>query len=265
MKKDKLSSIKNSIFGIIFSCLIFQPAFTQTIVKTDSLRKSVPEYANTNPIKLTSFILPAAITLYGLTTIDDNGWPLTSKGVYDWRQKHYSDFQTSVDDYLPFVPLAAAYGMQFAGLKARDNLKDMTLIYGTAYALSLGSVQALKIIIKKTRPDGSEDNSFASGHTAFAFTSADLLYFEYGDKYPILAAAGYATAAATGILRIMNNKHWFADVVVGAGLGMISSRLAYYGFYAFYKKKSSGKQGSFVITPWYDSNGLKLNFCGLLF
>jgi membrane-associated phospholipid phosphatase len=260
MNKYKYTSIKNVITAVIFSCLIFQPAFAQHIAKTDSLKKSVPEYSNTNPVKLTTFILPAAITLYGLTTIDGNGWPLSSEEVYDWRQKHYSDFQTSVDDYLPFVPLAAAYGMQFAGLKARDNLKDMTLIYGAAYILSMGSTQGLKIITKKTRPDGSENNSFPSAHTSFAFTSADLLYLEYGEKYPLVAVAGYATAAATGILRIMNNKHWFADVVVGAGLGMISSRLAYYGYYALFKKKKSGKQVSFIISPWYDSNGLKLNF-----
>jgi membrane-associated phospholipid phosphatase len=265
MKKNNLPVFKKGVLTLIFSLLIFQPAFTQTIVKQDSLKKSTTGFTKSNPVKLTSFILPAAITLYGLTTIDDNGWPLSSKEVYDWRQKHYADFHTGVDDYLPFVPLAAAYGMQFAGLKARDNLKDMTLIYGAAYLLSMGSAQGLKMLIKKMRPDGSENNSFPSAHTEFAFTSADLLYLEYGEKYPLVAAAGYATAAATGILRIMNNKHWFADVVVGAGLGMISSRLAYYGYYALFKKKDSSKQVSFIISPWYDSNGLKINISGVLF
>ncbi len=265
MKKLKYFSIKKEIFAIIFSFLIIQLSFAQTTVKTDSLKKSIPVYADANPVKLTTFILPVAITLYGLTTIDYNGWPLSSKEVYDWRQKHNPDFSTGIDNFLPFVPLAAAYGMQFAGLKARDNIKDMTLIYGAAYILSMGSMQGLKTITKKTRPDGSGDNSFPSGHTTFAFTSADLFYLEYGEKYPWVAAAGYATAAATGILRILNNEHWFADVVVGAGLGMISSRLVYYGYYELFKKKSNGKQGSYVITPWYDSNGIKLNFTAVLF
>jgi len=43
----------------------------------------------------------------------------------------------------------------------------------------------------------------------------------------VLCYGGYAVAAATGILRLYNNKHWFSDVVAGALIGILSARLAY--------------------------------------
>ncbi|EWH14686.1 phosphatase PAP2 family protein [Cellulophaga lytica] len=80
----------------------------------------------------------------------------------------------------------------------------------------------------KARPKGEEDlQSFPSGHTSFAFTNAGVLYQEFKDSSPYLAYSGYALATATGGLRIANNSHWFSDVIVSAGIGILVTELVY--------------------------------------
>ena len=39
--------------------------------------------------------------------------------------------------------------------------------------------------------------------------------------------AGYSVATATGIMRVLNNRHWVSDVLSGAGIGIMSTELAY--------------------------------------
>ena len=50
---------------------------------------------------------------------------------------------------------------------------------------------------------------------------------EYKDVSPWYGIAGYVAATTTGALRMFNNKHWFRDVVAGAGFGILSTQVAY--------------------------------------
>lgn len=71
------------------------------------------------------------------------------------------------------------------------------------------------------RPDGSNNKSFPSGHTATAFMAATMLHKEYGGRSPWYSIAGYSMATVTGVSRMLNNKHWLSDVLVGAGIGIL--------------------------------------------
>jgi membrane-associated phospholipid phosphatase len=86
------------------------------------------------------------------------------------------------------------------------------------------------------RPDGSSNNSFPSGHTANAFMGAEFLYQEYKDVSPWYGIAGYVVATGTGLFRMYNNRHWFSDVVAGAGFGILSTKVAYW-IYPWMKEK----------------------------
>jgi len=90
------------------------------------------------------------------------------------------------------------------------------------------TVQTIKKITKVQRPEGFGTNAFPSGHTATAFAGAEFLHQEYRDISPWYGIAGYAAATTTGILRMYNNKHWFRDVVAGAGFGILATDAAYY-------------------------------------
>ena len=57
-----------------------------------------------------------------------------------------------------------------------------------------------------------------------AFTGAELMRIEYGANTGL---AGYAVATSVALMRLYNNKHWLNDVVMGAGIGILSARLGY--------------------------------------
>jgi membrane-associated phospholipid phosphatase len=138
-----------------------------------------------------------------------------------------ADFHTSVDNYLQYVPGLAVYALNAAGIKGKNNFRDRTMIYLLSNVMMGITVQSIKKITKVQRPDGSGTNAFPSGHTATAFAGAQFLEQEYKDISPWYGIAGYAAATTTGILRMYNNKHWFRDVVAGAGFGILSTEVAY--------------------------------------
>lgn len=133
-----------------------------------------------------------------------------------------------VDDYVQYVPLAVPLALDICGVKGRHSLGRMAMIEGGSYLLGAGWLHALKMGIGVLRPDGSTYNSFPSGHTFTAFTGAEILRREYGEEYPWVAVAGYAVAAAVGMMRIYNNRHWVGDVLGGAGLALLSVTIVYW-------------------------------------
>ena len=135
--------------------------------------------------------------------------------------------KTHADDYIQYVPAVAVYGLDFAGVKAKHNLRDRTFLMASSYLLSTVTVQTLKRTTHVKRPDESDRFSFPSGHTATAFVGAHLLFKEYKDISPWIGVAGYAVASGTGVLRIINRKHWVSDVVAGAGFGILSVEVSY--------------------------------------
>ena len=138
--------------------------------------------------------------------------------------------ETSLDDYLPYTPALAVYGLNLLGIKGKHNLIDRTVLIAGSGLIAGLSVQGMKELTHVLRPDGSAYNSFPSGHTAAAFACAEFLYQEYRDVSPWIGVAGYAAATGTGFLRMYNNRHWLTDVVAGAGFGILSTRLAYWVF-----------------------------------
>ena len=54
-----------------------------------------------------------------------------------------------------------------------------------------------------------------------------MAYKEFKDSSPWLAYSGYALAAFVAGSRLYNNRHWVADVLAGAGFGILSVELSY--------------------------------------
>lgn len=188
-------------------------------VKTDTivpLQFSVPQ-----------LYTPGLLVAGGLATF----WNI-NKGIkheiVDFRNKTIPDFSTSVDNYLQFSPILIAYALDDAGLKSKSDFQNRTAILIKGEVMMLGSVYILKNTVSELRPDGSAFNSFPSGHTAQAFAAATFLSEEYKDKIPWMPYAAYGIASGVGILRMANNKHYICDVLVGAGMGILSMKIAYW-------------------------------------
>ncbi|MGF1720706.1 phosphatase PAP2 family protein [Vibrio kyushuensis] len=82
-------------------------------------------------------------------------------------------------------------------------------------AITAGTTHLLKNTTGVLRPNGSNFQSFPSGHTSAAFSGAAFLHHRYGIEYGLPA---YLAASYVGYSRCYANKHWQSDVLAGAVL-----------------------------------------------
>ena len=154
----------------------------------------------------------------------------SEKNAFKQQTKHslLTKFKTEIDDYTQFFGPAAVVGLKLAGVEGRSDWPRLLANAGMSYGLMALMVNVIKNTAKEMRPDGSTANSWPSGHTATAFVGATLLHKEYGlTRSPWYSVAGYGVATATGVMRVLNNRHWISDVLSGAGIGILSGELGY--------------------------------------
>lgn len=107
----------------------------------------------------------------------------------------------------------AAFGNGKLAMVGRDIVR--------AQIVSQVIAQGVKFTVQRERPDGSNTQSFPSGHAASAFATASVLQRHYGWKAGVPA---YAFGSYVALARMSWNKHHATDVVMGAGLGIASAR-----------------------------------------
>lgn len=129
---------------------------------------------------------------------------------------------------MQFSPLVFAYGLDAFGIQSKTDVLNRTAILVKGEAMALTTATILKSATHTLRPDGSSYNSFPSGHTTQAFAAATFLNEEYKDRYPWMPYASYTVASSVGLLRVANNRHYISDVLVGAGIGYLSMKVAYW-------------------------------------
>jgi hypothetical protein len=235
-------------------------------VWTDSLRRRYDwqKAAVLNrPFPVQQFILPVAMIAYGVTAIHNGTLQKVNASVKEqvWADDPHKPFH--LDNYLMFTPTLAVYALNAAGIQGEHNFKDRTIILLMANIFANGTVFSVKNWSHELRPDGSDYQSFPSGHTAEAFVGAEFMREEYKNVSPWYGFAGYAAATATGLLRMYNDKHWASDVVAGAGVGIASARLAYWLYpkmQQLFGKKEKDPEKVTVLMPTYQSGSFGLSF-----
>lgn len=133
-----------------------------------------------------------------------------------------------VEDYLRFVPVVSAYAMKAAGVDSRSPWKRLLVNTATAFAIDAAFTYGLKYTVKSTRPDGTDNHSFPSGHASFAFFGAAILDKEFRRVSPWISVAGYGVAAVTAVERVRRNRHRWGDVLAGAAIGVLSVEAGYW-------------------------------------
>lgn len=171
-------------------------------------------------------VLPFSLMLVGVA-INGNQDQSIKENVKRWRNKHLNNFKHHMDDYLQFLPYAAVYGLELGGMKSENDWKNRTAIVVKSHLINIGVCYILKHSISEIRPDGTQ-LSFPSGHTMEAFAGATMVSKEYGKRYKWVPYAAYGTASIVGVMRVANNKHYLSDVLFGAGLGILSTKIAYW-------------------------------------
>ena len=139
-----------------------------------------------------------------------------------------TSFKTSIDDYTQYFGPVMTVGLKLGGYEGRSDWPRLLASAAMAYGSMAILVNGIKYTARERRPDSSATNSWPSGHTATSFVGATLLHKEYGlTRSPWFSIAGYGVATATGIMRVLNNRHWVSDVFSGAGIGIFSAELGY--------------------------------------
>ena len=145
-----------------------------------------------------------------------------------WTTSVFAQKSDALDDVLRFVPMATTYTLKLEKVDSRSDWKELLVSTATTVVVCCGTTFALKYIIKKDRPDGSDNHSFPSGHTSFVFASAHQLHKEFGKVSPWISVGGYAVAAFVGVDRIVRERHDWVDVTVGAAIGIASTEFGYW-------------------------------------
>lgn len=221
----------------------------------DTLKKdiaTVPDTAKQFHSKPGSIVVPVALVGYGLASFVVHPIRRFDYYVRDRIQVSAPNYNSKMADYLQLAPIGLVYALNLVGDHGKNRFVDRTALLALSAAI-LTVADGSKYLAHRVRPYGTDPLSFPSGHTGAAFMAAEYLAQEYGDKSPWYGVLGYTVASATGVLRLYGKAHWFSDCVAGAGIGMLSTKAAYW-IYPHIRKALSHKDKygrTTMIMPTY--------------
>lgn len=230
--------------------------------KLDSTASMVPPTPYVNDSVTTKKDYKIDITYQGLGFVAAG--LLIKSRQHDFREMRnlfQKDYREPWDNITQYAPLVATWGLHAAGVEGQSSWKRLAVSNAVSALIVAGITNSLKYTVRERRPDETAKNSFPSGHTATAFMAATILHKEYGQtRSPWYSVAGYSMATATAVGRILNNRHWVTDVLVGAGVGIIATDLGY--FVTDLLMKGKGKKRS-VLKAFSSNEQQNPSFLGI--
>jgi membrane-associated phospholipid phosphatase len=161
------------------------------------------------------------------------------RGALRWNDTGAANLASNLGAY-GVVPLASL-GLLTLDAQQRGRLDELPgdgLVIAESVAVNGALAQLVKFATGRERPfvnalpaaqkpltahPADNNVSFYSSHTSFAFALAvstgTVASMRHTRWAPAVWAAGLASAAAVGYLRIAADKHYFTDVLVGAAAG----------------------------------------------
>lgn len=107
------------------------------------------------------------------------------------------------------------------------NLKRSLSGAGMGLVINASLTEILKHSINEMRPDFSDNSSFPSRHTSYAFTAATIAFHELGSRWAIWGPIAQSAANVVAMQRVMSQNHYPSDVLAGAALGIVSTEVGY--------------------------------------
>lgn len=127
-----------------------------------------------------------------------------------------------------YVPLALPWAMKAFGQPTRSGWGRMATSQAFGVVTMAGCVEGLKRIVGETRPDATNNRSFPSGHTAWAFIGATMIERELGWRSQWYTFGAYSFASAMAMQRVVDCRHFPVDVAAGALIGVATGHLGYF-------------------------------------
>lgn len=256
------SSLLRRVIFILMLCMLGLRTQAVYAQKPDSTASMVLPRPHVNDSVTTKTHYQNNITYQGLGFVAAG--LLIKSRQHDFREMRnlfQKDYHESWDNYTQYAPLVATWGLHAAGVEGQSSWKRLAVSNAVSALIVAGITNSLKYTVRERRPDETAKNSFPSGHTATAFMAATILHKEYGQtQSPWYSVAGYSMATATAVGRILNNRHWVTDVLVGAGVGIIATDLGY--FVTDLLMKGKGKKRS-VLKAFSSNEQQNPSFWGI--
>lgn len=150
------------------------------------------------------FVLMLPVASYAQATKFDNLTPYLPTAT-----------ERKVADWVSLGTVGTSLALDFkSAWDSKDRTHDLQL-FAVRAGITYGWASIAKGLVNRRRPDGSNNLSFYSMHTAYAFSTLG------GPR----VAVSLPLVVSSGGLRIAAGKHYLTDVLVGAGVGALTSRL----------------------------------------
>ena len=124
--------------------------------------------------------------------------------------------------------IAIALPLTAAGIAAYKHDWNGVVDLGLTTLATVGTVYALKHIVREQRPDGSDFQSFPSDTQALASSGSSFLWARYGWQYGLPA---FAASAFVGYSRVEAKKHHWYDTAASSVIAI--------GYSAFFTPRFS--------------------------
>ena len=217
-----LKAIGSSVIFILF---FFQLSAQKEVATNNGDTLSSQRY-----LKPAALIVPGAFLLYGGLKPAISGIENLDRRIMDRVVENHPDFVTALPDYLMWAPSASVYILDAVNAKTAHNFKEHLILDAGSIIITGGLGYAMRQMTKNNETFSKEGTKFPSGHTANAFRGAEIVHQELKKSHPVLSYSGYVIASGVGVLRIYDKAHLLSEVIAGAGLGILSTKLTYWIF-----------------------------------
>jgi membrane-associated phospholipid phosphatase len=197
---------------------------TDSVPTTASAPRPLPP-----PVKLWHF----GVAVGGLAAIS-----IFDDDIQEWMMENRGETALDVaevwDEWGGFyVPTGIAVGTLGVGyLTGKPEVTRTGARVATAVVGATLVGRGMKRLVGRARPSESDDqyqfdpfsdqSSFPSGHTLTAFALSTTLADAIDNRWADVGL--YTLAAGTGVSRVVQNVHWFSDVVGGALVGITAAK-----------------------------------------
>lgn len=228
--------IIKKIWKVVFPCIFL--LYSSSVYSQDTAKISKNNLPKNQYLEFRSLIIPGSFLIYGGLKPFINDIPKLDRTIMEDVQKNYPDFHTSASDYIMWLPSASVYTLDAFKVKTEHNFQQHLIIETGSILVTGGLGLGMRIISKNIKVYNDDNTKFPSGHTANAFRGAEILHQELKKNHPVISYSGYVAATAVGLLRIYGKEHYLTEVIAGAGLGILSTKLTYWLFDKVKKKEN---------------------------
>jgi membrane-associated phospholipid phosphatase len=227
--------LKKSL-GLFFLCAFFQwgacveSAHAQDWLSPDndvSLAHLPAKFLDDVPhLFITENIAPFAVgtAATALDWVALDGENSLAGGLQRWNTQPLFDFGDFYGE--GWVEGIGAVGSWSLGAITHDlRLQEFGRDASESLVMATILVTGLKYTVGRERPDGSNNQSFPSGHSITAFCFAPVVQKYWGWE---AGTSAYLLGMVTMLARVEGNHHYLSDTIAGATLGIVIGNAVVY-------------------------------------